>query len=616
MQATKDKTVLDARRIALQRKWSGICQRLHCSTSQMDTTLPKPYSFIATTLEHRPISKDAVRVGSLSSGNNSTILSPCTPSSDWQKNSPPKQNVLCPDKLSDRIIEAEVPAQNLELNDFRKSSSSQQRMSLPMARTSSSSAVSVATDLTLGALYDSSTMSRRNPNLEDDCSDVRISESSRSHEKSPSQISQSSSCSHHHGKQMYSKELGHQWDVLAEQIYWQSEAIRSIGRTLSRCRNEIARYHCSMKRSVWLSFFGPDKLGKRRIAASVAEIASGRKDQLLYLDLSTRDMNTLNCIVDCYDSKYVKKHSERELTVDYLAEILSKHPDSVVLLENAEKADFLVQCSLSQAIKTGKFPDSHGRPIYLNNNIFILASTVLKGSKDLHFVTEAPDFPEETILEAKNMQMQILAESGGDIYSRNGSSTRVSLFPSEMITNLQSRSSKRKSMNGVSTEGMISKRACQLSRSFIDLNMPIDGSMEEDSDDDKSDDDHSDNPDAAWLEELLEHVDENVVSKPFNFDSLSQKILKDIEECLRRRVGGTVLLEIHRQVMAQILAAAWSTGEDALENWIEQVLCSGLEEARKRLPGASDYVLKLVPCDGLVVNAQASRVCLPARINI
>lgn len=605
MQATKDKTVLDARVIALQRKWSGICQRLHCSTSQMDTTLPKPYSFIATTLEHRPISKDAVSVGTLSSGNNTAVLSSCVPSSDWQKNPPPKQNVSSPAQLSDRAIaQTGMRAQNLGLNDLRKSSSFQQRMSLPIARTSSPSVVSVATDLTLGAMYDSSKESRRNPNLQDDCSDVRNSESSRSHEKSLSQISQSSSCSHYHGKQMYSKELGHQWDVLAEKIYWQSEAVRSIGRTVSRCINENARYHSSIKRSVWLSFLGPDKVGKRKIAASVAEIAPGRKDQLLYLDLCTRDMNTLNYIVDCYDSKYAKMHSERELIVDYLAEMLSKHPDSVVLLENVEKADFMVRCSLTQAIKTGKFPDSRGRPIYLHNNIFFLASTVLKGSKDLHFIKEAPDFPEEIILEAKNMQLRIIVESGSDIYSRNSSTTGVSL------------SSKRKLMNDGSTNGEISKRACQLSRSVIDLNMPIDGSVGEDSDIDKSDDDYSDNSDAAWLEELLEHVDENVVSKPFDFDSLSQKILRDIDVCLRKRVGATVLLEIDRQVMVQILAAAClAEGEDALENWIEQVLCSGLEEACKRCNGTSGYVFKLVPCDGLV-NAQASRVCLPAKINI
>ncbi|XP_057789844.1 protein SMAX1-LIKE 6-like [Salvia miltiorrhiza] len=606
-EAKKDKTILDARILALQRKWSGICQRLHHSwTSQVDTTLTKPHTFVATTLQHVPIRKEAVSAGSLSGGNNVTNMSPCMPP-DWQKNSPPKQNVPRPAEFSASVIaQAEVPAQGLGLNDFQKSSSSKQRTSLPIACTFSPSVASVATDLTLGTFCDSSEEFRRNPSLQDDCSGLQNSESSMS------QLSQSSPCSHHHGKQMYAKDLEHQWGVLAEKVYWQSEAIQTIGRTVSHCKNENARYHCSKKRNVWLSFVGPDKVGKRKIAASVAEIAFGRKDHLLYLDLCAEGTDPFDYIVDSYDSKYLKMQPGRELIVDYLAGELSKHPDSVVLLENVEKADFVVRCSLSQAIKTGKFPDSRGRPIYLNNNIFILASTVVKGSKHLLFGKEAPDFPEETILEAKNMQMQILVEPLGDIYSRN-STTRVSLFPSEIISN-KFCSSKRKLMNDGSTKGEISKRACQLSRSF-DLNLPVDGG-EEDSDMDKSDDDYSDDSE-VWLGELLEHVDENVVSKPFDFDSLSQKILREIDARLRKIVGATVLLEIDRQVMVQILAAAWLTERgEALEDWIEQVLCSGIDEARKRCNVASDFVLRLVPCEGLVVKAQASRVCLPAKINV
>ena len=170
-------------------------------------------------------------------------------------------------------------------------------------------------------------------------------------------------------------------------------------------------------------------------------------------------------------------------------------------------------------------------------------------------------------------------------------------------------------MNVGSTKAEVSKRACQLSRSF-DLNLPDDGG-EEDSDIDKSDDDYSDDSE-AWLGELLELVDEKVVSKPFDFDSLSQKILREIDAQLRKIVGATVLLEIDRQVMVQMLAASWLTErEDALRDWIEQVLCSGIDEARKRCNVASDFVLKLVPCDyGLVAKAQASSVCLPAKINV
>lgn len=556
--------------------------------------------------------KPAVSVGPLSNESNVTNLSPCM----WQKNSPPNQNAPTPAELSASVTaQAEIPAKCLGLNDFGKSSGTKQRTGLPIASSSSPSVVSVATDLTLGTFYDSSEEFRRKPNLQDCCSGVHNSESSRSHENSLSQISQSSTCSDH-GKQMYAKDLEHQWGVLSEKVYWQSEAIQTISRTVSQCSNGNGRYRCSRKGSVWLSFLGPDKVGKRKIAASVAEIVFGRNDHLLYLDLSTQDMKPSDSIVDCYDSRYHKLQSERKTIVDYLAEKLIKQPQSVVLLENVEKADFVVRCSLSQAIKTGKLPYSRGKVISLNNHIFILASTVLKGSKDPLLGKGAPDYPEETVLEAKNLQMQLLVQPVGEIHRRS-STTCVSLYPSEVISD-QLCSSKRKLMKDGSTKGEISKRACGLSRSFIDLNLPVDN-MGEDSDIDKSDNDDDDASDNSevWLEELLEHVDGNVVSKPFDFDSLSRKILREIDVRLRKIVGFTIFLEIDRQVIVQLLAAAWVTEkEDALEEWIEQVLCLGIDEARQRCNVASDFVLKLVPCEGLLVKSQASRVCLPSRIYV
>lgn len=615
MQAKEDKTVLDARVMALQRKWSDICQRLHCSsTSQDNITLAKPHTSSAPSLRNVPIQKDTVGVGSLSNGSRITNLSPCVPS-DLPKNSLPKQNIPRPVVLSASLnAQAELPVQGLELNNLRKLFASQQKMSLPIACTSSPSVISVATDLTLGTLYDSAEDCRRNPNLQDHCNDVQNSESSRSYEKSLGLVSQSSSCSHHLEKQIYTKDLELQWKVLAEKVYWQMEAIRTISQTVSRCRNGNERYHCSNKGNIWLSFRGPDKVGKRKIAASVAEIVFGRKEHLLSLDLNSQDVNAFNSIVDSYDSKYHKMESGRKMMVDYLAEELSKHPHSVVLLENIEKANFLVQCSLSQAVKTGKFPDSHGRDINLNNNVFILASTVLKVSRDLLFGKIASEFPEETILEAKNLQMQILVGSVDGNYSRN-STTYVSVSPSKIISK-QCPSNKRKSINNDLTKAEISKRACQLSRSIIDLNLPVED-MGDDSDIDKSDDgDDSDNSE-GWLEKLLDHVDENVVFKPFDFDSLSWKILNEINVRLKKIVGATLFLEIDRQVMVQILAAAWITDrENALEDWIEQVLCLSIDKALQRCNVTSDFVLKLVPCDGLPVEEQASGVCLPATINV
>ncbi|KAI3450321.1 hypothetical protein Pfo_006986 [Paulownia fortunei] len=617
VEAKEDKTVLDARVMALQRKWSDICQRLHCSwASQEDITLAKPHTSSIPSFQNFPIQKDTAGVGSVFNGSRITNLSPCTPS-DLQENSLPKQKIPKPVVLSAVVnTQAEIPVQGLELNDLRNSSASQQKMSLPIACTSSPPVFSVTTDLTLGTLYDSAEECRRKPNLQEHHNGIQNSESSRSYENSPSQVSQSSSCSHHLEKQMYTKDLENPWKFLAEKVYWQMEAIQTISRTVSRCRNGNGSYHCANKGNVWLSFVGPDKVGKRKIAASVAEIVFGSKEHLLSLDLSSEDViSPLNSIVDCYNSKYHKMKSGRKMIVDYLAEELSKHPHSVVLLENVEKADFLVRNSLSQAVKTGKFPDSHGRDININNNVFVLASTALKVSEDLLFDQVASEFREEKILEAKNLQMQILVGSVDGIYSRK-STTNVSVTPSKIISN-QCPLNKRKLMNNDLTKADMSKRACRLSRSIIDLNLPVED-MEVDSDNVKSDDenDNSDNSE-VWLEELLEHVDENVVFKPFDFDSLSHKILKEIDVRVKKVVGATHLLEIDREVMVQILAAAWLTDrKNALEDWIEQVLCLSIEEACQRCNVTSDFVMKLVHCDGLVVEAQASGLCLPARIDV
>ena len=53
--------------------------------------------------------------------------------------------------------------------------------------------------------------------------------------------------------------------------------------------------------------------------------------------------------------------------VDCLAKELTKKPLSIAFLENVDKADLLAQNSLSQAIRTSKLSDSHGREISINN---------------------------------------------------------------------------------------------------------------------------------------------------------------------------------------------------------------------------------------------------------
>ncbi|KAG8363016.1 hypothetical protein BUALT_BualtUnG0013800 [Buddleja alternifolia] len=526
IESKNDKSILDAKVMAIQRKWNEICQQLHFSwTSQEDTSPAK-----------------------------SQTSSACC--------------------------------------------------------TSSPSVISVTTDLGLGTLYASEKeSSEKKLDLQERYNVIQdFSESSRTHEYIPNQLVQSSSSSHKLEKQIYTKDLELPWKVLAEKIYWQTEAIQTISQTISRCSN---------KRNIWLSFVGPDKVAKRKIATAVAEIVFGKKEHMVSFDLTSQNVISPSySIFDIYDTKYHGMISGRKMIVDYLAEALSKCSQSVVLLENIEKADFLVQNSLSQAVKIGKFQDSHGRDININNKVFILTSRFLKGHKDLFGQVES-EFSEEKVLEAKHFQMQLSVRTVDENHSRY-SSTNVSVTPSEKLSSSQCPVNKRKFIKKP-TKADMSKR--RLSRSIIDLNMPVEDT-EDDTDIDicyDEDDDESSENSKVWLDELLEHVDENVVFIPFDFDFIAQNILKDINMRLKRVVGAGTFLEIDREVLVQILAAAWLTltdGKNEFEDWIERVLCSSIKKARQNFNVTSDLVMKLVPCDGVLVAEQAYGVYLPARINL
>ncbi|XP_073140054.1 protein SMAX1-LIKE 6-like [Henckelia pumila] len=589
VEAQDDKTLLDFRVMALRRKWNGICQQLHRTCTQETISDAKLHNFSIPPSHNVPTRKDSFQIGSVSSRSRLPNLSPGVPS-ELPNRFSSKPTFSSSNTLEyGANVQVELPVQSLEMADLPNPSCSQQQRDFP---TSDSS---LTTDLGLGTLYASNREGRSRPNLQGHS----FCKLPITHENTPTSGQE---------KQTYTKGLEYPWKILAQKFCWQFEAIQTIGRTLFCCRDGDSRHQCPKKGNHWLSFLGPDKMAKRKIAATLAEIVFGGSEHFLSLDLSSQDAtslsNTGSLFYSC-DSTYHDMKSERKMIVDCLAEELGKRPSSVILLENIEEADFLVQNSLSQAVKTGKFSDSHGRDISINKVVFVIASRVLKAGEDLIFSEAVSEFSEEKILQARNLQMQILI---GSVHGNIKSPTRVSVTPSNGTH-------KRKLMNPESTESVTSKRSRQSSRSIIDLNLPVEDT-EEDIDICRSDGESGNSENSeVWLEELLTHVDENVVFKPFDFDSLAKKILKDIDVRLQRTVGTKILLEIDQEVMIQILAAAWLIErENALEDWIEQVLLPSVKKARQRYNATPDFVFKLAACDGLVVEEQAPGVCLPARV--
>ncbi|KAI4305282.1 hypothetical protein L6164_028655 [Bauhinia variegata] len=394
--------------------------------------------------------------------------------------------------------------------------------------------------------------------------------------------------------------------LLTEKVGWQDEAIYAVNRILSLHRSGIRKnYSSHFRGDIWLAFLGPDSVGKKKIASALAEVISGNTESLISVDLVSWDANyPLNSIFECQKSCSLDV-LRRKTVVDYIAGELRMRPHSVVFLENVEKADFLVQTSLFQAIRTGKFPDSHGREIRINNTTFVVTSTVYKGNGSVLSEKHAM-FSEERILEAKRCQMQLLLEHVSEDVKRSGD-TSVKIAPKNKRKLLEGCDSSKQT-----TESKIQRRDPETSVSHLDLNMPLQEIEEETNLNACKSEKNSE----AWLNDFCCQIDE-VTFKPFDFDSLAEKILKSISRQFQGRFGSEVLLEIDYEVMVQILAAAWlSDKKNAIEDWVEHVLGRCLDEAQQKYHHAAHCVMKLVACEDLLVEEQAPGVRLPATINL
>ncbi|TXG48901.1 hypothetical protein EZV62_024776 [Acer yangbiense] len=368
--------------------------------------------------------------------------------------------------------------------------------------------------------------------------------------------------------------------VFAEKVSYQDDAICTISEAVSRCRNGS-----KSRGDIWLHFLGPDKIGKKKIASALAEIMFGNKENVISVDFSSRDgFCHSNSIFGCQESNdfSLKFHGRNDAC--YVAWALRKKPRSIIFLENVDKADDLLQSNLSQAIKTGKFPNPYG-DISIANMIFMTTLTSTGG--DSVSKRKADRFSEEIILGARSWQMQIL----------------VSEFP-----NLE-QLKKRKLIQGT-TESP--KRGHKSLRCCLDLNLPT-GEADADSGDYYDTD--LEKRIVDWLEDFRAQVDETVVFKPFNFDGVAVTVMKEIELQCRRTFGSGVILEVDHEVIVQVIAAAWISGRnEVIEDWVEKVLGRSFSEVQEKYHPTARSVVKVAVCEDPLVEEFVPGLCLPGQI--
>lgn len=620
----EENTSLNDKILGFQKKWNDICQRLHQARS------------------HVP-SLEVLRFGSGFNEGSSKDSS----LNELQRSSPfsymPKElHGTFPSKhLSPTPVHTGTVSVNVRTDRVPKVTETQQNdMTTPwlapsrmanmsvLENKSSSSLIPVTTDLGLGTLYTSTPIAHKPDTSEfqdkikhfEHFPESTSADSVAVNGNTSHKIARSSFPASNMATKFDSVDFKSLNKLLFEKVGWQNQAICDINRTLSLHKSGEGKSRDLHGRAdIWFAFLGPDRIGKKKIASALAETIFGNTESIISLDLGFQDgLYPPNSIFECQKSLCYDLFI-RKTVVDYIAGELSKNPHSVVFLENVDKADFLVQSSLLQAIRRGKFPDSRGREISINNAIFLLSSTVCKGNGSSALV-EGNLFSEETILEAKRCQMQLLlgdtSEDAKRSFSTNVKIVRRKGFSKPSFMNKRKRADTSDFKEGAASK--MQKQVCETSMSCLDLNMPLDEG-EEGMDEDDNDHERDfvvENSD-SWFSDFCDKMDEKVVFKPFDFDALAEQLLKSISIQFEKAFGSEFQLEINYEVMAQILAAAWlADKKDAVDSWVESVLGKGFFEAQQKYHPVTKYVVKLVNCESIFVEEPDLGVCLPASINL
>jgi ATP-dependent Clp protease ATP-binding subunit ClpB len=164
------------------------------------------------------------------------------------------------------------------------------------------------------------------------------------------------------------EKLLHLPEVLHSRVVGQNEAVQLVSDAIMRARSGIG----DPKRPIGsFIFLGPTGVGKTELARTLAETLFDSEENIVRIDMS----------------EYMERHSTSRLIgappgyVGYdeggqLTESVRRHPYSVVLFDEIEKAHSDVFNILLQILDDGRVTDSHGRTVSFKNTVIIMTSNI------------------------------------------------------------------------------------------------------------------------------------------------------------------------------------------------------------------------------------------------
>ena len=167
--------------------------------------------------------------------------------------------------------------------------------------------------------------------------------------------------------------LVHLEEILHEHVIGQDEAVKAVSEAVIRARAGIKDPNRPIGSFI---FLGPTGVGKTELAKTLAEVLFDDERNMIRIDMS----------------EYMEKHTVARLIgappgyVGYdeggqLTEAVRRHPYSVILLDEIEKAHADVFNVLLQVLDDGRLTDGKGRNVDFKNTLIIMTSNL--GSSEI-----------------------------------------------------------------------------------------------------------------------------------------------------------------------------------------------------------------------------------------
>lgn len=169
------------------------------------------------------------------------------------------------------------------------------------------------------------------------------------------------------------QKLLHMKDSLEERVVGQDEAVKRVAETILRSRAGLSDPNRPYGSFL---FLGPTGVGKTELTKALAQFLFDTEDALVRIDMS----------------EFMEKHSVARLIGappgyvgyeegGYLTEAVRRHPYSVILLDEVEKAHPDVFNVLLQVLDDGRMTDGQGRTVDFKNTVIVMTSNL--GSSEI-----------------------------------------------------------------------------------------------------------------------------------------------------------------------------------------------------------------------------------------